>query len=82
MASVLVRGRPVAVLGLGFVAVVASWFAKARVTRQQTRALEDLRAMDSYLLDDLGINRADLFDAGLAERPMRLLSERRARRAR
>ena len=79
MASVLVRGRPVAVPGLGF---VASWFAKARVTRQQTRALEDLQAMDSYLLDDLGINRADLFDAALAERPMRLLTERRARRAR
>jgi hypothetical protein len=45
--------------------------------------LNNLLSMDTYRLDDLGINRADLFDAMHAEprRGARLLADRRAARA-
>ncbi len=45
-----------------FVALV-NWFAKARVRRAQRIALESLLDYDSARLEDLGINRQDLFEA-------------------
>ena len=81
MASVLVRERPVAAFRPDFVAVALSWFAKVRAARRQRQALDSLWAMNAHMLSDLGINRGDLFDAAIADRPMHLLAERRARRS-
>lgn len=58
------------------------WFAKARAARAQRRALEDLLEFDSALLDDIGINRQDLFDAMQSQRAGQTLSQRRAAAAR
>jgi len=61
--------------------LVAALFAKARAQRVQRLALSSLLELDPHRLDDLGINRGDLFDAMHAEpRPTRMLAERRARR--
>jgi uncharacterized protein YjiS (DUF1127 family) len=39
------------------------WVAKARAARAQRIALGTLLEFDPHRLDDLGINRTDLFDA-------------------
>ncbi|MEP7242031.1 MAG: hypothetical protein ABI697_14200 [Devosia sp.] len=62
-----------------------SWFAgalrKASTGRAQRQALKTLLTLEPYRLDDLGINRGDLFDAINAQAdPTRLLAQRRARR--
>jgi uncharacterized protein YjiS (DUF1127 family) len=63
--------------------VVAAWFARVRAKHAQRQALHNLLALDPHRLDDLGINRGDLFDAMAAgERPTRLLTERRKRNLR
>ena len=59
---------------------VVAVFAKARAERVQRIALKTLLDLDQHRLDDLGINRRDLFDAMAAQRPTRLLSQRRDRR--
>ena len=58
------------------------WLAKVRAARAQRRALEDLLEFDSSLLDDIGINRHDLFDAMHSPRAGQTLSQRRAAAAR
>ena len=58
------------------------WLAKVRTARAQRRALENLLDFDSALLDDIGINRQDLFDAMQTRRAGQTLSQRRAAAAR
>lgn len=60
----------------------AAWVAKVRAERAQRQALGSLLDLDAHRLEDLGINRTDLFDAMRAEPSTRLLAERRARRLR
>jgi uncharacterized protein YjiS (DUF1127 family) len=84
MALLLSSERPAAAaVTLNPFRMAVSWYGKARAIRAQRRALNNLLSMDSYQLDDLGINRADLFDAMHAEprRGSRLLSDRRAARS-
>lgn len=56
---------------------VVAVFAKFRAERVQRVALKTLLELDPHRLDDLGINRRDLFDALDAARPTRLLAQRR-----
>ena len=58
----------------------AKWFAKARAGRARRVALESLLDYDQSRLDDLGINRQDLFDAleHPSQRPGARLAQRRA----
>ena len=58
------------------------WLAKVRAARAQRRALKDLLDFDSALLDDLGINRQDLYDAMQSPRSGQTLAQRRATAAR
>ena len=79
MALVLDRGRP-SVRSTPLLATVAAWFAKLRAARAQRRALDHLLELDAYRLDDLGINRADLFVAMRTE-PVDPVAARRRRHA-
>ena len=64
---------------LGFIATVV---VKIRAAIRQETALRSLLDLDEHRLEDLGINRGDLFDAMYAPaRPTRLLEERRRARA-
>jgi uncharacterized protein YjiS (DUF1127 family) len=77
MALVLDRGRP-GVRSTHLAELVTAWFAKMRAARAQRQALAHLLELDAYRLDDLGINRADLFAAIDARaEPSRVLAERR-----
>ena len=58
------------------------WLAKVRTSRAQRLALKGLLDFDSALLDDIGINRQDLFDAMQTPRSGQTLSQRRAAAAR
>jgi uncharacterized protein YjiS (DUF1127 family) len=82
MALVLSGERPqAAAVSWNPVRFAAAWFAKARAERAQRHALISLLDLDAHRLEDLGINRGDLFDAMRAEHhSTRLLSERRSRR--
>jgi len=61
---------------------VLSWIAGQRKQRAQRLALAELLEFDSHRLADLGINRADLFEAmNGAGQPGRILANRRAARA-
>jgi len=82
MALVLSGERPAAAATINPVTLLVTWFAKARAGRLQRLALENLLELDAHRLDDLGINRADLFDAMQVNnrRPTRLLAERRSHR--
>lgn len=82
MALVLSGERPAAAASsLNPVRALLQWFAKARAARTQRMALDSLLDLDAHRLEDLGINRGDLFDAMHAQqRPTRVLTERRARR--
>jgi uncharacterized protein YjiS (DUF1127 family) len=84
MALVLSGERPqAAVVSWNPVRFAAAWFAKARAERAQQLALGSLLDLDAHRLEDLGISRADLFDAMRAESySTRLLAERRSRRVR
>ncbi len=84
MSLVLSGERPsAAAISSNPFALVLAFFAKARAQRAQRVALDSLLQLDAYRLDDLGINRGDLFDAMHASyRPTKLLSERRTSRAR
>ena len=66
-----------------FVALV-NFFAKARVNRTQRVALESLLDYDSARLEDLGINRQDLFEAldSPSQRPGLRLTQKRAESSR
>jgi len=80
MALVLSGERPVAAASsLNPIRMVANWFAQLRAERSQRVALKTLLDLEPHRLSDLGIERADLFDAMLVERrPTRLLADRRS----
>ncbi|HVY51302.1 MAG TPA: hypothetical protein VHA07_07020 [Devosia sp.] len=82
MALVLDGERPAAAAhSFHPVRVLWTWLAQAKARRQQRLALQDLLELDPHRLDDLGINRGDLFDALAApRRPTALLAERRQSR--
>lgn len=63
---------------------LASWYANAKKRRAQRVALHTLLEYDQHQLDDLGINRLDLFEAmeSPSTRPGLRLSQRRAESAR
>ncbi len=83
MAYLLSSERPaMAAAQTSPVNVIFGWFAKARAARAQRRALENLLDFDASLLDDIGINRQDLFDAMHSPRAGQTLSQRRAAAAR
>ncbi len=64
MAFLLSGERPaVAAVTLNPFRALVRWAAKARAARAQRRALGNLLEFDAYRLDDLGINRHDLFEA-------------------
>lgn len=63
---------------------LVNWFAKARAARNRRVALESLLDYDHARLEDLGINRQDLFEAldSPGQRPGHKLSQKRAESAR
>jgi uncharacterized protein YjiS (DUF1127 family) len=84
MALLLSGERPAtAAVTLNPFRMVATWYCKARASRVQRVALHNLLSLDAHRLDDLGINRGDLFAAMHAEprRSARVLAEARARHA-
>ena len=83
MSLVLSGERPSAAASINPVRAIIVWFGKARAERAQRLALETLLQLDNHRLDDLGINRGDLFDAMHAsQRPTKLLADRASRRSR
>jgi uncharacterized protein YjiS (DUF1127 family) len=82
MALVLSGERPAAApASFSLVRFLAVFFAKLRAERAQRRALRSLLELDPHRLDDLGINRGDLFDAmHEPRRPTDLLARRRRMR--
>jgi len=81
--SLLLSGeRPsAAAVTLNPLRIAAIWFDKVRAANARRQALHTLLGLDAHRLDDLGINRTDLFDALTVEtnRSTRLLADRRAR---
>jgi len=64
MAYSLSGERPaVAAVTLNPLRAFGRWVAKARAARARRVALDTLLEFDTHRLDDLGINRGDLFDA-------------------
>jgi len=63
---------------------LVNWFAKVRANRARRVALESLLDYDSARLEDLGINRQDLFEAldAPSQRPGLRLSQKRAESSR
>jgi uncharacterized protein YjiS (DUF1127 family) len=85
MAYSLSSERPaVAAVTLNPLRAFGRWVAKARAARAQRLALSSLLEFDTHRLDDLGINRGDLFDAlrHPSDTASRELDERRARNSR
>ncbi|HEY9010982.1 MAG TPA: DUF1127 domain-containing protein [Devosia sp.] len=83
MAYLLSSERPaVAAAQTNPVTSFFGWIAKAARARRQRRALADLLEFDSALLDDIGVNRQDLFDAMHSPRSGETLNQRRAAAAR
>jgi len=85
MAHLLSGERPaLAAAPTSLFRTLANYFAKARQARARRLALETLLEFDSARLDDLGINRSDLFEAmdSPSSRPGLRLTQRRAESAR
>jgi uncharacterized protein YjiS (DUF1127 family) len=82
MALVLSGERPsAAAASFNPIRLATAFFARAHAERGQRLALKSLLELDSHRLDDLGINRGDLFDAmRQPQQPTRLLAQRRAAR--
>ena len=84
MAYLLTGGRPARAAAHPLVLNFKRWLAAARTRRERRSALQNLLELDAALLDDLGISRADVFDA--MRHPPRstgeVLAARRAIRAR
>ena len=81
MALLLSGERPsAAAVSLNPFRVAVAFVGKLRAANARRQALSNLLSMDSYRLDDLGINRSDLFDAMAVEpaRTARVLADRRA----
>ena len=84
MALMLSGERPsAAAVSLNPFRIAVAFVGKFRAASARRQALNNLLSMDSYRLDDLGINRTDLFDAMAAEpsRSARVLDDRRAAKA-
>lgn len=84
MALLLSGERPsAAAVSLNPLRIAVAFAGKVRAAGARRRALNNLLSMDTHRLDDLGINRTDLFDAMAAEpsRTARVLDDRRARNA-
>jgi uncharacterized protein YjiS (DUF1127 family) len=66
-----------------FVALV-NWFTKGRARRSRRVALESLLDLDTARLEDLGINRQDLFELidAPSQRPGLRLAQKRAESSR
>jgi uncharacterized protein YjiS (DUF1127 family) len=66
-----------------FVALV-NWFTKGRARRARRVALESLLDLDTARLEDLGINRQDLFELidAPSQRPGLRLAQKRAESSR
>jgi len=81
MALMLSSERPsAAAVSLNPFRIAVVFVGKVRAASARRQALNNLLSMDSYRLDDLGINRTDLFDA-MSANPLqggRFLAERRA----
>jgi uncharacterized protein YjiS (DUF1127 family) len=83
MAYLLSSERPaLAAAQFNPVSRVFAWLAKARATRAQRVALENLLEFDASLLDDLGINRGDVISALQNPRSGQALAARRAQSSR
>ncbi len=64
MAYLLSSERPaVAAVSYNPFAALARWYVKVRAANAQKLVLANLLALDEHRLDDLGIDRQDLFDA-------------------
>ncbi len=63
MAYLLTGGRSARAAAHPFVTNFRHWLAAARTRRARRSALQNLLELDAALLDDLGISRADVFDA-------------------
>jgi uncharacterized protein YjiS (DUF1127 family) len=84
MALLLSGERPsAAAVTLNPMRIVLAFAGKLRAANVRRQALHNLLSLDAHRLDDLGINRSDLFDAMASEpsRSARLLSDRRAKAA-
>ena len=84
MALLLSGERPsAAAVSLNPFRIAVAFAGKVRAAGARRQALHNLLAMDAHRLDDLGINRTDLFDAMAVEpsRAARVLNDRRARSA-
>ena len=84
MALMLSSERPsAAAVSLNPLRIAVTWVGKLRAANARRQALHNLLAMPTDRLDDLGINRGDLFDAMHAEpsRTARVLADRRAAKA-
>ena len=63
--------------------IAALFLRRIRAANARRQALHNLLLLDAHRLDDLGIDRTDLFDAMAVEpsRSVRVLNDRRARNA-
>jgi uncharacterized protein YjiS (DUF1127 family) len=85
MVHLLSSERPsTAAASLSPLRAFANWIAKAQARRARRIALESLLDYDIHRLEDLGINRQDLFEAldSPSQRPGYKLTQRRAESAR
>jgi uncharacterized protein YjiS (DUF1127 family) len=85
MAHLLSGERPaLAAAPTSILRILANFFAKAKQARARRVVLADLLEFDAARLDDLGINRSDLFEAmdSPSSRPGHRLAQRRAESAR
>ena len=84
MALLLSGERPsAAAVSLNPFRYAVAFVGKVRAATSRRRALNNLLSFNDSQLDDLGINRTDLFDAMAAEpsRSARVLDDRRAAKA-
>jgi uncharacterized protein YjiS (DUF1127 family) len=84
MALLLSSERPsAAAVSLNPLRIAVTFVGKIRAANARRQALHNLLGLPADRLDDLGINRTDLFDAMEVEptRGARLLADRRAAKA-
>ena len=84
MALMLSGERPsTAAVTLNPLRLAANWLGKVRAANARRQAFHNLLSLDAHRLDDLGINRSDLFEAMQVEpnRGGRVLNARRATRS-
>ncbi len=84
MALLLSGERPTtAAVTLNPFRLAVNFVGKLRAANARRQAFHNLLSLDAHRLDDLGINRSDLFDAMhvAPSRSARVLADRRARKA-